>query len=523
MAKPITWRSINAPAFNSSALATAVNAFSNAGQGFNVFSDQMNDRVAREDERLTNEAIAARLRGEAIPFNRRVDQESLYDIDSQERALQDDLLTSSVGRGLTVAQTRNQNLDAINQEFVNSKQEEVHNLDVSLTKAQQAQAESARKRSDFGLTVDESNFKESQALSKGTDALNLFEARLSQAKEDEYLSEEVVPGTEPTTEQRRAARIRANAFVTGPDGQDALTEYMLNNNIDPDAFNNANVGRRAALAEATAADVAGANAKRAADRADADYQSEQDLAVGDFSTTVLRNGSMRGGTKEELTKEKMSNFEEVLSALQNGTDGVQGVNINRYLNDPNSDDAKLIKFAAKKIPTRSMFVSALQTYFDPDGELDSDKLRSALSTIGRDAISFMQQVNADRKAKGLPEISIPEQSASGEASRSGSRNSGITTEQIKEKLKTALPNTTIDLVIHPSKEGDPSELGKVNNLVNTLESARSNPQSLASVFGVSELSSTDQKAALKSLEQELIDSLIKLSSPRPTTPEFISR
>ena len=66
----------------------------------------MQERIDREDEQLTNQAIAAKLAGVDMPFNQRVDQGALYDVDSKERALVSDLLTAEQGReetGLDIA------------------------------------------------------------------------------------------------------------------------------------------------------------------------------------------------------------------------------------------------------------------------------------------------------------------------------------------------------------------------------------------------------------------------------------
>jgi hypothetical protein len=76
MPTPITWRNvaINSGA-GSAALGAAASRFGrNATEGLGLFSEQMQDRVTQEDERLTNEAISAALSGgPSVSPNRRVD------------------------------------------------------------------------------------------------------------------------------------------------------------------------------------------------------------------------------------------------------------------------------------------------------------------------------------------------------------------------------------------------------------------------------------------------------------------
>jgi len=62
-----------APNFTGTDFDSAIAAFRGAGEGASRFVDDMNTRIEREDKLRTNEAIASKLRGEEIPFDRRVD------------------------------------------------------------------------------------------------------------------------------------------------------------------------------------------------------------------------------------------------------------------------------------------------------------------------------------------------------------------------------------------------------------------------------------------------------------------
>lgn len=104
--QPIRWNNVTINNGSSAAsFGSVANQFGrSASQGLDIFSQQMQERVNQEDERLTNEAIATALRGGPVSTNRRVDQNLLqqaierrgsYDLDQELGAL------DVTGKGLT--------------------------------------------------------------------------------------------------------------------------------------------------------------------------------------------------------------------------------------------------------------------------------------------------------------------------------------------------------------------------------------------------------------------------------------
>jgi hypothetical protein len=134
MAAPLTWRNVNidngssAAAFGSNAAGFGRTAL----QGLDIFSDQMKDRIEREDTQLTNEAIASALSGgPKVSNNRRVDALTLQKAvetdelgNRQETVLQDDLLTSAVNRRLNTASAgiKEKDLETYDERFTLDKE-----------------------------------------------------------------------------------------------------------------------------------------------------------------------------------------------------------------------------------------------------------------------------------------------------------------------------------------------------------------------------------------------------------------
>jgi len=110
---PITWRNVAINDGSGSAALgnTAAGFGQNAVQGLSIFSDQMQDRIDREDTLLTNDAIASALSGgPSVSKNRRVDAEALQVAVERDRlgkreqeGHNDDLLTAAVNRRLNTA------------------------------------------------------------------------------------------------------------------------------------------------------------------------------------------------------------------------------------------------------------------------------------------------------------------------------------------------------------------------------------------------------------------------------------
>jgi hypothetical protein len=107
MARPITWKTINAPQSNpASALSVASGAFEGAGRGFKTFSDQMLAGVERQNEERTNAHIRAALEGNPLPADSRVDPTAVQDaVQKQDKFKSDELtaIMTRTGQGLTQA------------------------------------------------------------------------------------------------------------------------------------------------------------------------------------------------------------------------------------------------------------------------------------------------------------------------------------------------------------------------------------------------------------------------------------
>jgi len=247
MARPITWQNVNidngasAAAFGNSARAFGDSAI----KGFSVFSDQMQDRINREDQLLTNDAIAARLRGENFAPNRRIDQAAVFDVDSRERALKDDLLTASTARRLTTA-------EAAEQEYFNSDpyralSEKDTNSQISFRKSQArvnegqlkvSQAQEARLAAQAARDVGDA--KRAQDLDAVADAIDNEEFRLLDEQIKKYMGDGL--GFDE-------ASVKAGAFIGGPEGAHLLQQFgRSQSGWDPDAIGLTNLGGRLAQA-----------------------------------------------------------------------------------------------------------------------------------------------------------------------------------------------------------------------------------------------------------------------------------
>lgn len=172
---PITWRNV---AINNGASAAAFgNSAANFGrsavQGLSIFSDQMQDRIDREDTLLTNEAIAQALSGgPTTSNNRRVDAEALQLAVERDRlgtrqqeAHKDDLLSAAVNRRLNSATAgiKEKDLETYDERFEFEKDQEA-----SMARLRGAQADKAE------LEMEETRRLRAEAAAdrKAFDAIN---------------------------------------------------------------------------------------------------------------------------------------------------------------------------------------------------------------------------------------------------------------------------------------------------------------------------------------------------------------
>ena len=136
--QPITWRNvtINNGANAASLGNSAANFGRSAIQGLDIFSNQMQDRINREDQLLTNDAIAQALRGgPQVSNNRRVDASALQQAVSRrgqdiraEETHESDLISAGLNQeGKRISNIQNQ--------FIVDNQEETLRLEHALNQA----------------------------------------------------------------------------------------------------------------------------------------------------------------------------------------------------------------------------------------------------------------------------------------------------------------------------------------------------------------------------------------------------
>jgi len=172
MPTPLTFRSINLPAFNTSGLNAASSAFASAGQGFAELTDQLRRDTEREDELRTNEAISAALSGgPSISTDRRVDAEALRSSVAARDITKSDLSSAKLSRALTGIETEQAqfNLDSAPAK-----------LDADL-KQKLASAEASRLRGDFA------SFQLQSAEAADLRATKLREGRLGAERDFDAL------------------------------------------------------------------------------------------------------------------------------------------------------------------------------------------------------------------------------------------------------------------------------------------------------------------------------------------------
>lgn len=308
---PITWRNVSInDGSNSAALGnTAANFGQNAVQGLDIFSDQMQDRIDREDTLLTNDAISAALSGgPTVSKNRRVDANALQVAVEADRAgnraeegHNDDLLTAAVNRRLNTA-------DAGIKEKDLSTYDERFELDKQIAKAD---ADYKKTQSNVALATLEALQQERAKTEKKHQAFlsiqkDLYSPERVQAYEKEFETnwatnapEGATPTDKAIAKQNFVESQRQAIFSNPQMVQELANKYGI---LDTDIYEgtgfgqqafaaqeaaNAAVATRAALQDATAQEtLVNAGKYRDGDSSmvrydGTDYVFEKDTAASD--------------------------------------------------------------------------------------------------------------------------------------------------------------------------------------------------------------------------------------------------
>jgi len=189
MARPITWRNIASPSFNSGAIGAASDAFSSAAQGFSRSGDQFQALDDKEAEMRTNRAIADAIAGKPLSNDPRVNQEQLLKVFGDKQITDSNLLTADLTRQKTGVEIKGLEIDNQFSPDVYKAQIDDHNASAAAAKARgdaAAYALSISKRDD---AVRQQQIAALQGFSQGwnkemADAVAREEATIPQVRAD---------------------------------------------------------------------------------------------------------------------------------------------------------------------------------------------------------------------------------------------------------------------------------------------------------------------------------------------------
>lgn len=277
MAQPLRRGKTAAVQFSSSLLGTAVDAFRGAGQGFSRVSDTFGEFEKREDEQLTNEAIAARLRGEEPEFNRRVDQEQVRASFDARRINDSNLDTAESAREtarLNQAGLRSTNeisaYEAENKEaiFKGNQDEQAARTRNQTVQADARSSAEARAQSLFestnliktnASTIDQAAFQAEEALYQADIEENLPQVEQLFRTANPTASEEEV-AAEIESYKETARNTATSDFASGADRW--LDTFVNENGFSPEARAASTVGQEDQRFKDEGVRQAGARAER---------------------------------------------------------------------------------------------------------------------------------------------------------------------------------------------------------------------------------------------------------------------
>lgn len=395
MPTPITWRNvrINSGAGAAALGNTAAGFGRNAVAGLATFSDQMQERVTLEDERLTNEAISAALSGgPQVSGNRRVDASALQSAVESKTRLGEFQQTSDltqIGLG--------QNIER--DQFILDNQDEVFKLDKRATELGMDADEASIALTSLQTTAAKYDFKRQKELNTlddtqrvNSEGLDAFAQSYENQVAQQILSEQGIAN--PTQDDLNRVRVTARSRMQGPEGRQAARQEMIRLGASERAWNASSWGRRDVLAEATETALTKSRAEARDKRIELEGIHAVNMREGDFSSAVADpQGNLTAGSKAVLDAQKrvISNPTKALQHLSKS-----GVNIS----DLSDDDKDLIEQVRAAFPTSSLFTPVVQGFIDERGNLDRTALSTALRTGQRDIMLAQANLSAGPQTGG---------------------------------------------------------------------------------------------------------------------------
>ena len=430
---PIRWDNVNIPR------ELGDNGDSNYGdnaQGFQNANVDFRAQQKVEDERLTNQAIADEIAGLGPSSNRRVDQvvAQLARINRAEES--DRSLQAPIDRQAGI-------FDNAIKEFTVANQEKVFNLEKDATEADIRGTEADIRESEASIALKEaqgkianSNFADQQRFAADQEAFANISNDLEVTGSENYLDQFVRPfldeGEEPSKEDLRKASAAGFDHARSPEGRNEALRLGQERNLSSVAFNAGVFGQRDAATEAAQLEEAAAQRTLDRERESREGKEEFFRQNGDFKFTIMNeNGGLETGTEAQIELEKMATLDDAIDFINAGNGRDHQVNANhlKIANKKNKQQRKALDSARRALPNRSMFVSAVQTYFDEDGTLDWKGLNRAMLELGRSGvqktINLMNEVRA-KKGMSLMKVAGTDDDAGG-----GSTDPGSVAERLR--------------------------------------------------------------------------------------------
>lgn len=397
---PNRFNSTPVPSFTNSAIASAIAAFSNAGEGVSRTAEQIDAFTDKRNKKLTNQAISDALEGRGVSNDPNVDQVALRQLLRQEETQDEAILASTGQRGLTAAEligqtNENENFDQDVAQLTELRRQQGVNFD------RQGDAAGARQDlSEFQLKVGKDDFEDKETQETQVAQIEAFRDDFKQNYIDDRLVAEALNGRQPTKADRERILVEAEAEATGTAGQAAVERFVTDNNILHTSRQASSFGDIQARAQAVQ-DVQLGKLQDQADQKQADADRYRlDTEAGGFEFAVTTGlGLARPATDEDITSQKVSaNIDDILNKM--GSFGPR-INLSHFRNKKNDKSIAALKSAANKFPLASTLASVVQSFMR-DGELDHGKLQSAVDASGH--LARMTIINEARRSNGLDEL-----------------------------------------------------------------------------------------------------------------------
>jgi len=380
-----------------------------AQTGAATFAEQMDRRVAREDQLRLNAAIAS---GQATSGDRRVDANALATAFQTRQKHESDQISAGLlqeGQGLINAGQVTENA----QSALDLEQDpELHRQSVLDSKSGRAADKAATRSSNLSSKLDEFKFKNLQETTEretdtreGAISLrNEFE-RATQEGYDTWISQNVQPGQIPTPVQEQEARLSSQERMQGPEGRRHMFEFSKNQGISEDSWDISWHGRSDTAREVANQELALAARTREAERnADIDRNEKAMLAGSLKYTGVDQNGFRVALSDQELKDQAMGSRDEAISKI--GTH-LKRINLSQFQNRKNTAERDLITDAMQVFTNSSSLANAIEPYIASDGDVDVEGFYKVINASNR--LARWDIINERRKARGMPETRTEEE------------------------------------------------------------------------------------------------------------------